>query len=295
MKWVSFLWFVFYSFVFYGQISPKENTLFPADEFIVYTSFTDSLNGVLYQIGRHEPKDYTFGMNHLGKWQTIQKETDEDSYHDHVNAPIYLKIQQKEIESYYFLDGYYDVDFYRFKNLISEKLLFITARYHFYIFDLEKGTLSSKTIPGHNQYEGEDAISGLYDALTVFDNERFLLGNVQGFGVFCFDISNTSKPQELYQYNIKDPNEEPFYVFLYQNNKQLFDVIIAQNDASSESTNISNFYSKLKKVRYVVQDKAIDTNSKGKPIIQQKGTRLIYRAKKRFYSIDLRTGIISVQ
>lgn len=42
--------------------------------------------------------------------------------------------------------------------------------------------------------------NGLYNVLALFDNKLFLSGNVQGFCVFCFDLSNPKLPIELKQY-----------------------------------------------------------------------------------------------
>ena len=70
---------------------------------------------------------------------------------------------------------------FSFPDLPSDNLQIIAGRYAFYIYDIDKQTLSNELIPGLNQYEGEDAISGLYSGLTLFDNEKFLLGNVQVF------------------------------------------------------------------------------------------------------------------
>ncbi|QHC84569.1 hypothetical protein AS589_07080 [Empedobacter brevis] len=277
--------------VIYGQIPPERSLPFPSNEFVVYTTFKDSLNNTLYQIGRHEPKNYKFELSNTGKWKKTKIKADENLYH--VYAPIYLKTQKKKQERFYLLDDYYDVDFYRFKKWTPEKLLFITARYHFHIFDQEQQILSPKTIPGSNQYEGEDAISGLYDALTLFNNQQFLLGNVQGFGVFCFDISNPVQPQELQQYGIKEANEGQYYAFFYPNNQNLFDVIIAQSDSNSENPNIRALYTQLKTVRYAVKNCGIEIFSSGKPLVRQEEQYLIFKADNSLYCIDLRTGTIS--
>lgn len=290
MKQIHVFIVLFCSFVMYGQISPEKNVPFHKSEFVVYRSFTDSLHNTLYEIGRHEPKNHIYKRNNEGKWEKV-KQTIDENFH-HVYAPVYLKIQHKETENYYFLDDYYDVDFYRFKKLNSEKLLFIKARYHFHIFDREKRTLSSKAIPGLDQYEGEDAISGLYDALTLFDNEQFLFGNVQSFGVFCFDISNPSQPEELKQYSIKDSNDGQFYAFFHRNNQNLFDVIIVQSDLESKNPNIRSFYKKLAPIKYVLKDVLLQTTSSDQPKIKILKNEILFFSDETIFRLNLREGTI---
>ncbi|HLT87244.1 MAG TPA: hypothetical protein VKZ57_06610 [Sphingobacterium sp.] len=236
MRTYLFIWFLLIAFVANGQIIPEEKNPFPTNEFVVYAEHADSVNHIYYQVGRHEPKNYTH----------------------HILAPLYLKVKRQKEESYYFLNSYYDPDMFSFPPLTSDNLTIIAGRYDFYLYDIHNHTLSDKQTPGLHQYEGEDAISGLYSALTLFDNEHFLLGNVQGFGIFCFDISDPANPSELVQYNIKKPNGEQFYAFFHQTDYNLFDIIIAQQDTSSESRNIKRHYRKLRNVRYAMQHIAID-------------------------------------
>lgn len=264
MRVLISIWLCLTALVSSGQIIPKKKSLFPGDEFVIYIEHTDTVNGIHYQVGRHEPKGYTFDKKG-DKWIHVPIEQNKSDHFHHTHAPIYLKVKRQKEEVYYFLDSYYDVDMFRFPELPSDNLTIIAGRYSFYLYDIRKQTLSHKQIPGLEQYEGEDAISGLYSALTLFDNERFLLGNVQGFGVFCFDISNPAKPSELLQYRLEKPNGKQFYTFFPKTDKLLFDMIIAQQDASSESAKIERLYRKLGIVRYAIPPITKATNEAEQP------------------------------
>lgn len=224
---IIFLWV--FAFSVKAQISP-DSTVFRAEKFMSYVQHTDSLNGIHYQVGTYNP----------------------DDSHE-VHLPIYLRIVTSDVEKWYFLDSRYDPDMFSFPELSSDKLVIIKGRYAFYVYDIQRQTLSRKLRPGLNQYEGEDAISGLYSALTLFDNERFLLGNVQGFGIFCYDISNPAKPIELMQYTIRNTEEElPFYAFFHKTADNLFDILISQPDTVYKSV-IPRLYNQLKTVHYMAQ------------------------------------------
>lgn len=279
--------------VFYGQIPHEDQSPFPPDEFVIYSSFKDTLSKTLYQIGRHEPASQKFELDQSGKWTKTQVKTDENF--KHIHAPGYLKTIRNNVEKFYFLNDYSEGAFYGIKKLASENLLFITTRYHFYIFDRDNEKLSEKCIPGFEQYEAEDAISGLYDAIELFDNSQYLLGNVQGFGIFCFDISNPSKPRELKQYGIDKSMNGGFYVFFVRKNENLYDVIIAQHDINSKNSNIRNYYSKLKEIRYAARDEELRLDPLGEPLISQEEHNLLFETTNRSYIIDLQKGVISVR
>src|SRR5690606_26780130 len=99
---------------------------------------------------------------------------------------------------------------------------------------------------GVGQYQGEDAVSGLYSALTFFDHEKFILGNIQAFGIFCFNLRDYSQPIELKQYRISEENNGEYYAFFSPVDNGNFDIIVAQADLSSSSPNINRLYHKLK-------------------------------------------------
>lgn len=228
-----------------AQILPESGQSFHAEKFISYTEHADTLNGILYQVGTYNPADSP-----------------------DIHLPIYLRIARQGSEKYYDLDTKYDPDMFRFPDLSSDRLVIIKGRYAFYVYDIHQQTLSRKLHPGLGQYEGEDAISGLYAGLTFFDHEKFILGNVQGFGVFCYDISDPADPVELMQYAIKKPDEElPFYVFLHKTDSNLFDMLCAQADTASKSL-ISRHYNRLKTVRYGAQGIALDIDISKFPIPQ---------------------------
>ena len=271
MRWIISLFSLFCT-VLYGQIPHEVQSPFPKDEFMIYYSFEDSLSKTLYQIGRHEP----------------------DGNFQHTHAPVYLKVLRNDLDKYYYLNDYSESSFYSIKELASENLLFITARYHFYIYDRNRGELSEKNIPGFEQYEGEDAISGLYDGLELFDNSQFLLGTVQGFGIFCFDISKPTSPKQLRQYGSEESANGGFYAFFVHKQDNLYDVIIAQHDVNYENVNIRNYYSKLKASRYVVRDEEFRHDSLGEPLVLQEDGNLIFETTNRSYCLDLDKGILSV-
>lgn len=265
MRILLSIWFWLIAFAVMGQIIPEGKNSFSEDEFVLYVEQEDSVNGIRYQVGRHEPKGYTFDKKG-DEWIQVPIEQNKRDHFHHTYAPIYLRVKRQKEEVYYFLDSYYDVDMFCFPELPSANLRIIAGRYAFYIYDIHKQTLSSKQIPGLDQYEGEDAISGLYSALTLFDNERFLLGNGQGFGVFCFDVSNPAKPSELLQYRLRKPDGEQFYAFSPKADTPLFDMIIAQQDTSSASAKIERLYRKLGTVRYAIPLITKATNEAERPV-----------------------------
>ncbi len=288
----NFLFF-FLSGITLAQINPEKEP-FPPEDFVVYLSKNDSIQNVLYEIGRYEPKGYTFTTGHNGAWIKVplndEQKNNKNFFHTH--APIYLKITKGNTGKYYFLDDYYDIDMYSFSELKSENLIFITARYSMYIIDNKHNTLSSKIIPGDGQYEGEDAISPLYSALTLFDEENFLLGNVQGFGVFCIDITHPAKPKELKQYSIDFSNKGQYYAFFHRKKKNKFDIMIAQSDVETDKRTIRRLYKKLKTVRYVMKSIPVKTNSSGEPQIEIGKHNLHFISKEKHYQLDLEKGIL---
>lgn len=227
-----------------AQILP-DSTAFREDSFLCYVEHTDSLNRIHYQVGTYHPNDSS-----------------------EIHLPVYLRIVRQGVDKLYSLDTKYDPDMFSFAELSSDRFTVINGRYAFYVYDIQRDTLSRKLHPGLDQYEGEDAISGLYSGLTLFDKEQFLLGNVQGFGVFCYDISDPANPIELLQYAIKKTDEElPFYVFFYKTTDNLFDMLIAQPDTSSKSL-VPRLYNRLKTVRYATQRVALDMDISKFPVPQ---------------------------
>lgn len=218
------------AFVAQAQISPENSPSIRASKFMVYVEHTDSIGGIQYQVGTYNP---------------------DNSPKAHL--PVYLRIASQGIERYYDLDTAYDPDLFTFPELTSDNLVVIKGRYIFYLYDNRTQTLSEKLQPGRDQYEGEDAISGLYGALTLFDQEQFLLGNVQGFGVFCYDISSPANPIEHIQYRVKKAGDsQPIYAFFHKTAADLWDVIVARPDPSSEK-NIPGLFGRLKIVRYTAK------------------------------------------
>lgn len=289
--WFYILFFFCLSTVL-GQIQPIAFPI-PADEFVIYKEHRDSVRQLSFQIGCYEPKD-TLSLRKLhnkandARTKILQKE----QHIYYVHAPIYLKIHRQDSETYYFLDDYYDPDMYGFQDSVSDNLLLITARYHLYLFDYKNKTLSNKLNPGLDQYEGEDAISGLYSALTVFNNSKFLLGNGQAFGIFCFDISDPAQPVELKQYQIPSEEHTAFYAFLYPKGNQQYDVLMVRVDSKSVSSRITRFYRKLEIIRYAARNICIANNAEGLPDVTTVGDYLIIQSDGGIHKVNLATGIV---
>lgn len=227
-----------------AQILPEEAQSLDSEKFMVYTEHVDSLNKIHYQVGTYNPK----------------------SDPSIIHLPIYLRIVNRGVENYYSLHTKYDPDIFSFPKLPSDRLTVIKGRYEFYIYDLQQKTLSRKLHPGLGQYEGEDAISGLFSGLTLFDNERFIFGHVQGFGIFCYDISHPANPVELIQHTFKKANnDEPVYAFIHKNSDELFAMITAQPDRSSQG-NINRLYNRLKNIGFYLQDIVLDLNHAQYPV-----------------------------
>lgn len=247
-----------------AQTSFLKESAFPEKDFVVYASENNFTTNATYEIGRFEPKNVAFTTDHLGRLCYNMTETDNPNYSSQI-ASIFLKVKTNYKSFYYELDETQDVDMHQFIISNSQKLMVIGGRYSFHILDTENLLLSSKIIPGRGQYEGEDAMSPLFDALTYFDNEKFLLGNVQGFGVFCVDISEVSNPKELIQHKMNTSENELFYTFFNPTKRKKFDIIVAQVDPNSESTTIRNLFSKLKNIVYVGKNIRVPTNQLKQP------------------------------
>ena len=282
-KW-TFIYFLLLSFGVYGQIEPTKNP-FPENDFQVYQTYEKA--GLHFAIGRFEPEGYSITQTNSTKFTYEPNGENPNPIYKNKVAWIYLKVTNNHHADYFFLDEFYDVDLFQFKELNSKKLLFIKNRYAFYLFDLKDFKISEKQIPGKDQYEGEDAISGLFDALTLFDNEHFLLGNVQGFGVFCFDISNPLQPRELKQYTIKTENKGQFYAFFPQKKHNKFDLLVAQTDAESKNKSIERLYGKLKNIRFEKKNISLKTDSNQHPLIKQSKNILILSTHNGVLPINL--------
>src|SRR5690606_5192829 len=282
-KW-AFIYFFLLGIGAYGQIEPTKNP-FPENDFQVYQTYEKA--GLHFAIGRFEPEGYSITQTNSTKFTYKPTGENPNPIYKNKVAWIYLKVTNNHHADYFFLDEFYDVDLFQFKELNSKKLLFIKNRYAFYLFDLKEFKISEKQIPGKDQYEGEDAISGLFDALTLFDNEHFLLGNVQGFGVFCFDISNPLQPKELKQFTIKTENKGQFYAFFPQKKHNKFDLLVAQTDAESKNKSIERLYGKLKNIRFEKKNISLKTDSNQHPLIKQSKNILILSTHNGVLPINL--------
>lgn len=275
------------------QVPPEKIPEFNLDDFVVFTLHTDTINQIDYQLGRFEPDDYRFEMNRLGEWEKIKITPDTNHNFQHIAAPNYLKISSKNEINYYFLSSYYDTDMFSFPDLPSENFQLIKGRYAFHLYHKKEEILSSRQIPGVGQYQGEDAVSGLYSALTFFDNEKFILGNVQAFGIFCFNLRDYSQPIELKQYQIYEENNGQYYAFFSPVDNGNFDIIVAQADLSSSSPNINRLYHKLKNIRYAATNIQLKTDLKGEPIVKVEENHLIVFTDNSVLQLNLITGKLS--
>ncbi len=250
MKIILFISGFFVSVFTFGQIALEKKIPYPENDFVTYQFYEDKNLSTQFEIGRFEIKDHKILQNQSGEfvYKPIEENQKTNSIYDNQLVWIYLKVSTKNTTSYFSLEEMYDVDLFQFENLNSPKILLIKNRYAFYLFDLDEFTFSEKQIPGLNQYEGEDAISGLIDAFTLFDEEKFLLGFAQGFGIFCFDISHLSKPKELIQKSEIISDEKKNYLFYLKNKSK---VISAEVDPQNKSKNIENFYLKLSNIHYL--------------------------------------------
>lgn len=255
---------------------------FPETDFVVYASETDFSENTTYEIGRFEPENVAFTPDHLGRLRYNTAQANNPNYFLQI-ASIFLKINKNNQSFYIELDETNDIDLHRFIISNSTQLIVIAGRYSFQILNAETLSISPKIIPGQGQYQGEDAISPLFDAITFFDNDKFLLGNVQAFGVFCIDISDISNPKDLIQHRIiSNERKERYYLFFNPIKGKKFDFIFAQIDPNSESTSIRNLYSKLKNISYLAKKTRVPVNHRKQPKIEKIRPQLLEMIQNQF-------------
>lgn len=264
-----------------AQTQVLNESPFPKTDFVVYASETNFTENTTYEIGRFEPENVAFTPDHLGRLRYNMVQANNPNYFLQI-ASIFLKINKNNQSFYIELDETNDIDLHRFIISNSTQLIVIAGRYSFQILNAETLSISPKIIPGQGQYQGEDAISPLFDAITFFDNDKFLLGNVQAFGVFCIDIADISNPKELIQHKIYSPENELVYTFFGRIKRNKFDIIVAQNDPNSESTSIRNLYSKLKNISYLAKKTRVPVNHRKQPKIEKTRPQLLEMIQNQF-------------
>lgn len=264
-----------------AQTQVLNESPFPKTDFVVYASETNFTENTTYEIGRFEPENVAFTPDHLGRLRYNMVQANNPNYFLQI-ASIFLKINKNNQSFYIELDETNDIDLHRFIISNSTQLIVIAGRYSFQILNAETLSISPKIIPGQGQYQGEDAISPLFDAITFFDNDKFLLGNVQAFGVFCIDIADISNPKELIQHKIYSPENELVYTFFGRIKRNKFDIIVAQNDPNSESTSIRNLYSKLKNISYLAKKTRVPVNHRKQPKIEKIRPQLLEMIQNQF-------------
>lgn len=264
-----------------AQTQVLNESPFPKTDFVVYASETNFTENTTYEIGRFEPENVAFTPDHLGRLRYNMVQANNPNYFSQI-ASIFLKINKNNQSFYIELDETNDIDLHRFIISNSTQLIVIAGRYSFHVLNAETLSISPKIIPGQGQYQGEDAISPLFDAITFFDNDKFLLGNVQAFGVFCIDIADISSPKELIQHKIYSPENELVYTFFGRIKRNKFDIIVAQNDPNSESTSIRNLYSKLKNISYLAKKTRVPVNHRKQPKIEKTRPQLLEMIQNQF-------------
>jgi hypothetical protein len=228
-----------------GQIQ-TDNTFKDFDEnFEVFQSYQDEINRIGYEIGQYkfEQCKSIALANPKYIYHCKNSEFPHGQY-----ASFYFRVISTEEVLNFFLDEYYDHETYEIQSKFEEnqKILVVNNRYHFYVYDSSNRRLSNPIIPGIGQYEREDAISGLLDAFTFTSDRNFLLGYVQGFGIFCYNITNSAQPIELKQFKLKSEINKEFFYFFQPIGNYYFLLISTQTDENFKSKNIENFYSQLK-------------------------------------------------
>lgn len=271
----------------YGQYLTKD--------FVAYVHKQDTIHHIRYELGRFEPIGFeiknTFDDVHVYTSNTDQNSDAQSVYENNI-APGYLKVVNKNSTIHFYpLEDYYDMDLFQFTSLDTDRFLVFKNRYTFYIFDKKDNTVSKKQTPLRQQYEGEDAISGIMAAFTFFDNEKFLLGNAQSFGIFCYDIQHPTEPIELYQYSLPEKrNEGQFYAFLVPSSTENWNIIIAQSDIAAPTNNIHFLYNRLKNIQYAAMDIPLVTDENNNPKHTVEGESIVFYSHDKRHIIDLISG-----
>lgn len=271
-----------------------------AKSFIAEVSHADSLTNSHYIIGRYKSKDYTPVKNHLGQWVLMKSTSGEEKNDLHALAPVFLKVQRAGTSTnYYPLDD--DVDFYHFVDMPSTRWIVIGGRYSFYIYDTGTATLSHRLTPARHQYEGEDAISMTLSGFAFFDNDQFLFGHVQAYGIFCYAMSDPAQPKELRRVALSAGNKGMYYynqgeyhLFLNPKENNLWDALLARSDINSVSKNIDRLYTRFEELRYVLKDISILSDDQGKLMVNicSRGAVNIKQEDGTTWTINLLTGEI---
>lgn len=211
----------------------------------------------------------------------------------HAYAQTFPIDPRETIAKHFPLGNYDNIDLYHVVDIPSARWAVIAERYSFHVYDTKTAALSDRLIPAKHQYESEDAITGVLSGFSFFDDERFLFGHVQAYGIFCYVLSDTAPPKELHRFALSDnnqgmhyDNQGEYHLFLHPKKNGRWDILIARSDVDSVAKNINRLYARFKEIRYALEDVPILSDQQGEPLAdispdgtvnikQQNGTILI--------------------
>src|SRR5690554_1295335 len=226
-----------------------------------------------FEIGYFLPKGYTMESHKVDN-QSIYHIADSTlvtslEYNNQV-VEGYLKVSKKgQAAEFISLQLYDDLDLLGFVPCTSENLIIYKNRYRFGIYDIRSQSVSAPQLPGENKYEGEDAISSILGGFNFFDQDQYLFGHVQAYGIFCYDLSQPSHPKELLRYAISNNNEGlcfdnqgEYHVFLHPKGNGTWNILLGQSDTTSKQS-VLKLYSKFNTLSYGAQNLVIRLKDSG--------------------------------
>lgn len=250
--------------------------------------------GVRYELGRSEPANYTIHCAgdtcyYLRRDMAENGWQGEGQFLPH--APIVLRMRKDSVIQDIRLPYFQDIDMVKLYNKLPSPYLVIVQRYAFSLFDVKDRVLSPTMVPGRKIDYREDAISGIMDGFLCFDDGRYLLGNAQGYGLFCFDVSEMQRPIELRRYSSQAENNGQPYFFLGRRKNGRWDGLLARSDMDSEIKGINNLYKKTENVRYSFSEENLREEPKpSDPLQQPLNHLLLHREDGVSLLMDLATG-----
>ena len=302
---MSFLVFYFLQTlgIFAQGISDIESRYYNEQDFRSFDTLHHEATSTQFELGFFSPKGYDVVYDSKSSRSYYQRvDTTATDLYLNETAVAYLKsTKENSLPAFIPLQLVEDFDLLKFIPIKSEKIILYKNRYAFGIYDVNTQKTGSSQQPGAYKYEGEDAMSSLLSGFSFFDNEKFLFGHVQAYGIFCYDISNPINPIELRRYALSERSEGIYYdnqgehhVFLQPKENDRWDVLLASSDTTS-SPSIPKLYSRLKEMRYVKKDVLIklDHASEPKVAIDPEGRIQIQLIDDSFLSIDLVHGTIT--
>lgn len=262
-----------------------------AKDFFTLKEYTDPNDSTKYEIGRFEPATFNIVKDEYSDLRTYQATNAthdfEKKIYDGKNATAFLKKKRSISPPVFPLNVYSNLNDLQFSDLKSEKLLVLSDRYAFYVYNKMEDRISPRITPSLGSKKWEDGISGTISALTLFSNDEFILGSAQNNGAFAYYIADVSSPNPLLSYNNNKKNT--YIVFLNHRKDGLYDVITALIDSNSESKNVKGQYHKFKDIQFAAKGQTIQLKNDGSPLVSLNGNRLILNNNSKT-AIDLKTG-----